>query len=191
MPVLPIVTFNDPVLREKTKPVSENSEKLQTLIDDMFETMYNSHGVGLAAPQVGVELRLFVMDADAVTADLEDEEDLGKIAMINPEILELAGESVRMEEGCLSIPDVRDEVSRAEQVTVKYLDRNFEQQVLKTSGWVSRIIQHEYDHLEGKLFIDYLSAFRRRLHRSMLKKIESGTLPVEYPVRPKKTVSSG
>lgn len=189
MPVLPIVTFNDPVLREKTSPVSGNSEELQSLIDDMFETMYNSHGVGLAAPQIGRALRLFVMDADAVTGELDDEEDLGKIVMINPQILELNGEKVRMEEGCLSIPDVRDDVSRPEQVTVKFLDRNFEEQTLQATGWVSRVIQHEYDHLEGKLFIDYLSAFRRRLHRSLLKKIESGALPVEYPVRPKETVT--
>jgi peptide deformylase len=189
MSVLPIVTFNDPVLREKTIPVAQNSDDLQTLIDDMFETMYNSHGVGLAAPQIGKALRLFVMDADAVTGELENEEDLGKIVMINPEILELDGEKVRMEEGCLSIPDVRDDIARPEKVKVKFLDRNFEEQTLEATGWVSRVVQHEYDHLEGKLFIDYLSAFRRRLHRSQLRKIESGTLPVEYPVRPKEPVS--
>lgn len=185
MPVLPIVTYDDPVLREKTKPVQENSDTLQQLIDNMFETMYNSSGVGLAAPQIGQPIRLFVMDADAVTESLESEADLGPVVMINPQIESLDGEKVKMEEGCLSIPEVRDDVMRPETVTITYLNRNFEKQKLTVSGWVSRVIQHEYDHLEGKLFIDYLSAFRRRIHKSLLKKIKKGTLKVGYPVTPK------
>jgi peptide deformylase len=191
MAVLPIVTFNDPVLRKKTEPIAGNSDLLQELIDDMFETMYNSNGVGLAAPQIGKPLRLFVMDADAVTQELENEDDLGPVVMINPEIVELAGEKVRMEEGCLSIPDVRDDVARPERVKVRYLNRDFEPQELDAGGWIARVIQHEYDHLEGKLFIDYLSAFRKRLHRSLLKKIEHGELQVEYPVMPKQLTRQG
>ncbi|MDX1591248.1 MAG: peptide deformylase [Balneolaceae bacterium] len=186
MAVLPIVTYNDPVLRKPAVSIQENSEELQTLISDMFETMYNSSGVGLAAPQIGKSMNLFVMDADAITSELEDEEDLGPMVMINPEIKELTGDKVKMEEGCLSIPDLRDEISRPELVTVRYLDREFNKKELTASGWVSRVIQHEYDHLQGKLFIDYLSAFRRRLHKSMLNKIDSGLLDVEYPVVPKK-----
>jgi peptide deformylase len=186
MSVLPIVTYNDPVLRKAAVPIQEDSEELQSLISDMFETMYNSSGVGLAAPQIGKSISLFVMDADAITSELDDEEDLGPIVMINPEIVELTGDKVKMEEGCLSIPDLRDEISRHDTVTVKYLDREFSSMKLTASGWVSRVIQHEYDHLKGKLFIDYLSAFRRRLHKSALNKIDAGLLEIDYPVVPKK-----
>lgn len=185
MPILPIVTYNDPVLREETLTIQENSDELQTLIDDMFETMYNSSGVGLAAPQVGINLRLFVMDSDAVTEDLENQPDIGPLVFINPEILELDGEKIKMEEGCLSIPDVRDDVVRPETVKVRFLNREFEEKTLELSGWPSRIVQHEADHLDGKLFIDYLSAFRKRLHRPLLKKIDKGTLRVGYPVAEK------
>jgi len=185
MSVLPIVTYDNPVLRAKAKALDENSGELQTLIDNMLETMYNSHGVGLAAPQIGKSLQLFVMDANAVTEELEDEDDLGPMVFINPEIVELKGEKVRMEEGCLSIPDLRDEITRPDVTVVKYRDREFNEQTLEASGWVSRVIQHEYDHLAGKLFIDYLSAFRKRLHRSLLKKIDSGEIEVEYPLAPK------
>lgn len=186
MSVLPIVTYDDPVLRQPSAPVEENSEDLQLLISDLFETMYNSNGVGLAAPQIGQSIRIFVMDADAITSELDDEEDLGPMVMINPEIEELSGEKMKMEEGCLSIPDLRDEIARPDIVTVSYLDRDFNPKKLTAGGWVSRVIQHEYDHLKGTLFIDYLSAFRKRLHRSMLKKIDSGQVEVDYPVVPKK-----
>lgn len=184
MSVLPIVTYNDPVLRKKTKPVKENSEELQTLIDDMFDTMYNSQGVGLAAPQIGKEIQLFVMDSDGIT-DETDEEDVGPLVLINPEIQEKSGEKIKLEEGCLSIPDVRDDVVRPDKVVIEYLDRNFDKKSITATGWVSRVIQHEYDHLQGVLFLDYLSAFKRRLHKSLLKKIDKGTLETEYPVVPK------
>ncbi|PWN05682.1 peptide deformylase [Rhodohalobacter mucosus] len=191
MSVLPIVTYDDPVLRQASAPVKENSEELQQLISDMFETMYNSNGVGLAAPQIGRSIRLFVMDADAITSELDEEEDLGPIAMINPKIESLSGDKVKMEEGCLSIPDLRDEIVRPDIVTVSYLDREFNSKKLTAEGWVSRVIQHEFDHLEGTLFIDYLSAFRKRLHRSMLKKIDSGQMEVDYPVVPKLPEKAG
>lgn len=189
MAILPIVTYDDDVLRKKTRPVEENSESLQTLIDDMFETMYNSSGVGLAAPQIGELLRIFVMDADAVTDELE-EANLGPMVFINPEIVELTGEEVKMEEGCLSIPDVRDDVKRPVNVKVRYLNRHFKEQESEFSGWISRIIQHEHDHLEGILFLDYLSAFKMRLHRSSLRKIDKGDIETEYPLVPKKTSSN-
>jgi peptide deformylase len=182
MSVLPIVTYNDPVLRKPGEKVSENSAELQQLIDDMFETMYNSNGVGLAAPQIGKSLSLFVMDADAITSETDDEDDYGPVVMINPQIVSRGGEKVKLEEGCLSIPDLRDDIVRPETVTVNYLDRDFKVAEITVSGWVSRVIQHEYDHLQGKLFIDYLSAFRRRLHKSMLNKIDSGLMEVDYPV---------
>ncbi|MFO7845423.1 MAG: peptide deformylase [Balneolaceae bacterium] len=185
MAILPIVTYDDNVLREKTKPISENSNELQKLIDDMFQTMYNSSGVGLAAPQVGKLDRLFVMDADTITEELE-ESNLGPMVFINPTIISTSGDELKMEEGCLSIPDVRDDVKRPLNVRIRYKDRKFKQQEKEFTGWISRIIQHEYDHLEGVLFLDYLSAFRKRLHRSSLKKIDRGELETDYPLVPKK-----
>jgi peptide deformylase len=182
MSVLPIVTYNDPILKKETELISENSEALQSLIDDMYETMYEASGVGLAAPQIGKSIQVFVMDADAITEEIEDEEDLGPIALINPKIIKEDDEKVKMEEGCLSIPEVRDDVSRPKSITVTYKDRNFNEQILEASGWVARVIQHEYDHLQGVLFLDYLSAFKRRLHKSTLKKIEKGKLETEYPL---------
>lgn len=188
MAILPIVTYNDPVLREKTAPIESDSVELQLLIDNMFKTMYNSKGVGLAAPQIGKPLQLFVMDADVMTEEYDDEEDLGPMVFINPEIVARKGEHLIMEEGCLSIPEVRDDVSRPAEIIIKYKDRNFNDQALKADGWISRVIQHEYDHLNGILFLDYLSAFRRRLHRNTLKKIKAGILETEYPLMPKQPV---
>lgn len=185
MAILPIVTYNDAVLRQKADPVEADSEELQILIDDMFETMYNSMGVGLAAPQVGKAVQLFVIDADEMTNELDDEEDLGPLVFINPVIIASDEEYLKIEEGCLSIPEVRDEVSRPVKITITYRDRNFDSQTLIADGWISRVIQHEYDHLRGILFLDYLSAFRRRLHRNTLKKIKEGSLQTEYALVPK------
>jgi peptide deformylase len=191
MAILPIVTYNDPILRKETKPIQENSESLQRLIDEMFETMYNSNGVGLAAPQIGQDIQLFVMDADVMTEEHENEENLGPLVFINPEILAKEGEKIKMEEGCLSIPEVRDDVARPERITVSFQNRDFETEQMTVSGWVSRVIQHEYDHLQGILFLDYLSAFRRRLHRSALKKIQNGRQETKYPVAAKKVTEQG
>ena len=183
MPVLPIVTYNDPVLREKATPVTEFNDETAQFVDDLFETMYNSEGVGLAAPQVGVSLRIFVIDADNMIE--EDEEPVGPIAFINPEIVEKKGRQIPLDEGCLSIPEVTDKVIRPEAVRVKYLDENFEEQELEADGWLARVIQHEYDHLEGILFIDYLSAFRKRMHRGDLEEIDAGMRETKYPIRPR------
>lgn len=180
MSVLPIVTYNDPILKKETEPISENSEELQSLIDDMFETMYKASGVGLAAPQIGKSIQLFVMDADAITEEMEGEPDIGPVTLINPKIIKKSDETVKMEEGCLSIPDVRDDVSRPESITVKFRDRDLNDQTMDATGWIARVIQHEIDHLQGVLFLDYLSAFKRRLHKSTLKKIDKGKLETEY-----------
>tara|TARA_R100001143_G_C3361295_1_gene136464 strand:+ start:30500 stop:31075 length:576 start_codon:yes stop_codon:yes gene_type:complete len=185
MAILPIVTYNDPILRKEAKPVVELNEDLGVLIADMFETMYNSNGVGLAAPQIGKSIQLFVINADTMTEELDDEEDLGAMVFINPKILTTEGVMVKLEEGCLSIPDVRDEVSRHDRITVTYRNRHFEEKTEEFSGWVSRVIQHEYDHLKGVLFLDHLSSFKRRFHRSTLKKIDTGLLETDYPVVPK------
>jgi len=185
MSVLPIVTYNDPILKKETEPISENSEQLQSLIDDMFETMYKASGVGLAAPQIGKSIQLFVMDADAITEEMEGEPDIGPVTLINPKIVKKSDETVKMEEGCLSIPDVRDDVSRPESITVKFRDRDLNEQTMDATGWIARVIQHEIDHLQGVLFLDYLSAFKRRLHKSTLKKIDKGKLETEYPLADK------
>lgn len=183
MSILPIVTYNDPILRKETEAIEELTDEIKTFIENMFETMYNSDGVGLAAPQVGSSMSIFVLDADAMLE--EGEPALGPLAFINPEIVEYRGEKISMDEGCLSIPLVTDKVSRPESIVIKYLDQNFNERENEFSGWVSRVIQHEYDHLKGVLFIDYLSAFRRRMHKSDLKEIENGERDTNYPLVPK------
>lgn len=187
MAILPIVTYNDQVLRTRASNIEENSEELQKLIDDMFHTMYNSKGVGLAAPQIGEKIRLFVVDADPMTDELEDEDNLGAMVFINPEIKTTSGDEIKMEEGCLSIPDVRDDIARPEIVEITYKDRHFNEKTRLFKGFVSRVVQHENDHLNGVLFVDYLSAFRRRLHRSQLKKIQKGVFEADYPLAEKST----
>lgn len=184
MAILPIVTYNDPILRMEAEPVQEIDDEIEMLIEDMFETMYNSNGVGLAAPQIGKSIQLFVMDADTMTEELE-EEDIGAKVFINPKILKYEGEMFKLEEGCLSIPDVRDEVLRRDRITITYRDRHFHEQTESFRGWASRVIQHEFDHLQGVLFLDHLSTFRRRFHRFTLNKIDSGKVETEYPLMPK------
>lgn len=183
MAVLPIVTYNDPILRKKAEPVKNNTDDLQQLIEDMFETMHNSEGVGLAAPQIGKSLCFFVIDADPMAKS--DEEKSGPMVFINPEIIERKGKNVSFEEGCLSIPDVMDKVIRPDEIVIRFLDRNFKKKESEFNGVAARVIQHEYDHLEGILFIDHLSAFRKRFHKAELADIDSGIKEVRYPVVPK------
>lgn len=182
MAVLPIITVNNDVLRKQTEAVTENSEELQNLIDDMFETMYEAHGIGLAAPQIGKSISLFVIDPDGMLED--DEEKPGKMVFINPEIVEKGDEIVEIEEGCLSIPDIRESVKRPVRVVMKYLDRDFNEQKLDAEGWLSRVIQHEFDHLQGVLFIDYLGSFRKRLLKGRLDDIDKGRYLPDYEVVP-------
>ena len=185
MSILPIVTYNDPVLREKAAPVTEMNDVVRRLIDDMIETMYHSNGVGLAAPQIGESLQIFVTNSDPMTEEFEDEPDVGEMVFINPEIISLSGDKIRMEEGCLSLPTLRDDVNRPDEVRIRFLDREMNPQELTATGWFSRVIQHEYDHLQGVLFIDYLSLFRRRMQRALLRKIDAGQVEMEYPLRPR------
>ena len=184
MSILPIVTYNDPILRKKAKEVESRTEFIDRFVEDLIETMYHSNGLGLAAPQVGASHRIFVFDPDPVLED--DEEKMGLIVCINPKVTSKSSQQISMDEGCLSIPDVHDMVKRAEEITLHYYDENFVPHTRDFSGWPARIILHEYDHLDGILFIDHISSFRRRMHKSQLKAIEVGEVEALYPIRPKK-----
>ena len=179
----PIVAYGDPVLRRKATSI-EPAEypHIKQLVDDMFETMYAAHGVGLAAPQVGLSMRLFVIDA-AVFAEDEPSLKNFKKVFINACILEETGEEWAFNEGCLSIPDVREDVMRKPVVKISYYNENWKHHEETFSGMAARIIQHEYDHIEGKLFTDKLSPLRRRLLEKKLNDISRGIVDVEYKMK--------
>lgn len=187
--VLPIVAYGDPILRKVGVDITANYPNLKELIANMFETMEASHGVGLAAPQIGLSIRLFVIDASPFADDDElspKEQDFLKNfrkTFINAQIIEESGEKWNFNEGCLSIPGVREDVSRHKQLTIKYLDENFVPQELTIDGLAARIIQHEYDHIEGILFTDKLSAFKKRLLKGKLTDISKGKVSVDYRMR--------
>jgi len=177
--IYPIVMYGDPVLRKKAKDI-EKGEDIKELVNDMFETMHGAHGIGLAAPQIGKSVRLFVVDGTT----LEDEPDLKdfKKAFVNPIILKEEGEPWAFEEGCLSIPNIREEVDRPEKLRIKYFDENWNAFEEDFNGMKARIIQHEYDHIEGKLFIDYLSPLKKRTLKGKLNNISKGDVDTEYRI---------
>ena len=178
--ILPIVAYGDPVLRKKAVNIDKDYPKLDELIANMFETMYDSRGVGIAAPQVGKSINLFVID----TSSFEDEQypDLKKV-FINAEILEKHGEQWEFEEGCLSIPGIRENVWREETLRIRYQDEKFETHEEAYDGIAARVIQHEYDHCQGKLFIDYLTELKKRLLKNKLVRISKGDVDVAYKMR--------
>jgi peptide deformylase len=178
--IYPVTVFGDPVLRKKAQPITKDFEDLKGFIQNMFDTMYNSDGVGLAAPQVGQPIRIFVLDT---TTDEEDEPAGIKKAFINPEILEKTGEEWVMNEGCLSLPEIREDVLRPETVRIKYLDEEFNQYEETYSGFTSRVIQHEYDHLEGVMFVDYLNPLRKRILKGKLTAISKGKVLPKYRIK--------
>ncbi|MFZ4863369.1 peptide deformylase [Sphingobacterium sp. Mn56C] len=185
---LPIVAYGDPVLRKKAEEIDENYPNLKELIDDMFETMYNARGVGLAAPQVGLPIRMFVVDGSPFGEDEEDEPGdpsvIGfKKVFINPIIIEETGEKWSFNEGCLSIPDITEEVMRPANVLINYLDENFEEQEVELTGLAARIVQHEYDHIEGKLFVDKLAPLKKTMLRGRLDAITKGNIRVSYKMK--------
>lgn len=183
--ILPIYVYGHDALRQETDPVQDNTEDLQSLIDDMIETMRNAAGIGLAAPQVGRSERLFVIDLTPMADEMaEAGEPLPPQPMvfINPEIVEESDETVDLEEGCLSIPEVREAVTRPERVRLRYRDRNFEKQEIEAGHMLARVLQHERDHLDGILFTDYLSSFRKRLLRRSLRKMVDGDVEADYPL---------
>ena len=187
--ILPIIAYGSTVLKKKAKDLSNDYPNVKQLIENMWETMYASNGVGLAAPQIGLSLRLFVVDtapfADDETLDIIDVKILEsfKKVFINPTIIEEDGEIWEFNEGCLSIPDVREDVSRHERIKINYLDEYFKPQTLILSGLVARVIQHEYDHIEGILFTDHLSPLKRRLLKGKLTSISKGAIEVEYSMK--------
>ncbi|MBC9796605.1 peptide deformylase [Sinomicrobium weinanense] len=187
--ILPIVAYGDPVLRKKTEEIDENYPDLGGLVASMFETMYNAYGVGLAAPQVGLPIRLFVIDASPFAEDedldTEEQEQLKdfKKAFINARILEETGEEWAFNEGCLSIPNIREDVSREEKIKIEYYDEKFVKHVEEYDGLIARVIQHEYDHIEGILFTDKLSPLKKRLLKGKLANISKGKIKVDYKMR--------
>ena len=187
--ILPIIAYGDPVLRKTGKDITNEYPNLDALLENMFETMYKARGIGLAAPQVGVPIRIFIVDATPFEEDKElTEEERAflstfKQVFINAKIIEETGDEWAFNEGCLSIPDIREDVFRNDTIKIEYLDENFEKYTKKFDGIVARIIQHEYDHIEGVLFTDKLSALKKRLIKGKLSNISKGKIKVDYRMR--------
>lgn len=185
--IFPIVAYGAAVLRKQCQNISPDYPELNTLIDNMWETMYESNGVGLAAPQVNKDIRLFVMDSTQIFENLEEDE-IGiypdgpgiKKVFINAHIQNIDGKEWTYNEGCLSIPKIREDVNRPEQVVMQYLDENFIAHAETFNGITARVILHEYDHIEGKLFIDYLKPLRKKLLQGKLNDISKGKVKVDY-----------
>jgi peptide deformylase len=184
--ILPIVAYGDPVLRKEGEDIEQDQPGVQDLIDNMYETMYNANGVGLAAQQIGRALRLFVVDTSGfVDEEEEDTEGLKdfKKVFINAEIVEESGDDFAFNEGCLSIPDVRGDVDRPERIRIIYRDRDWKQFDEVYEGLKARVIQHEYDHIDGILFTDYLSPLRRNMIKKKLNNISKGLIKVSYRMK--------
>jgi peptide deformylase len=185
--ILPIVAYGAPVLRTVCKDIDKDYPGLEQLIADMWETMYYSNGVGLAAPQINKDIRLFVVDSTQVFGNLEEDEK-GKYpdepglkqVFINAHIQKLNGQEWSYNEGCLSIPKIREDIVRNEEVTISFVDENFEPHTKTYNGITARIILHEYDHIEGKLFIDYMKPLKRKLLKGKLDDISRGKVKVDY-----------
>ena len=185
--ILPIVAYGTPILRQVSKEIAPDYPDLSTLIADMWETMYSSNGVGLAAPQINRDIRLFLVDSRQIFDNLEEgEKDKYpdgpgiKQVFINAHVTAVDGEEWAYNEGCLSIPKIREDVFRSEEVTLEFEDENFELHTATFNGISARIILHEYDHIEGKLFIDYLKPLKRKLLKSKLDDITKGKISVDY-----------
>jgi len=176
--ILPIYTYDAPVLREQAKPVSSMNEEIVALIADMFETMKAARGIGLAANQVGKLHAVCLVDL----SELEEEDFHKPLFLINPVIVDSWGEEIVMEEGCLSLPELREDIRRPEFIAVRFKDTRFEDQELEASGLLARVIQHEVDHLNGIYFTDYLTGFKKTIVKSQLNKIKKGEVETDYPV---------
>lgn len=177
--ILPIYLYGQPVLRKQAHDIDNNYENLSILIDNMFDTMYNADGIGLAAPQVGLAIRLFIVDLEPLSEDDEKYKGFKKV-FINPVILERKGDIISIQEGCLSLPGINESVNREDTIVIKYLDENFEEHTEEYSDFFARCIQHEYDHIEGKLFIDKISGIRKQLIKSKLNNLIKGKVNCNY-----------
>ncbi len=185
--ILPIVAYGNAVLRKVCDDITPDYPELQKLLADMWETLYNSNGVGLAAPQINKPIRLFIIDTAQIVDDFNDEDMRkypGEIPLkqifINAYVIEESGDTWSYNEGCLSIPKVREDVTRTRKVRLKYLDENFAPQEKEFFGIAARVIQHEYDHIEGKLFIDYLTQLKKRLIKKRLDDVTAGRVRTDY-----------
>jgi peptide deformylase len=179
--IFPIVQYGHPTLRKVSQDITADYEGLEALIADMFDSMKKSEGIGLAAPQINKPIRLFVIDADELKDDHPELAGFKKV-FINARIIKEEGDPIVYSEGCLSLPGIREEVKRPSKITIRYMNEKFEEVEEQYEGFGARIIQHEYDHIVGKLFIDHLSPLRRRLLKSKLQAISKGQVPVDYRV---------
>lgn len=177
--IYPIVMYGDPVLRQRAKEIEPGTD-LKQLVEDMFETLDAANGIGLAAPQIGKSVRLFIVDGTA----LEEEPGMEnfKKVFVNSQLLEEVGNPWEFEEGCLSIPNIREKISRKEQLRIRYYDENWNMFEEEYDGMKARIIQHEYDHIEGKMFVDYLTPLKKRLLKGKLADISKGKVDTEYRI---------
>lgn len=180
--IYPIVAYGDPVLRQECEDLDENDSSVPQLIEDMFETMYQAEGVGLAAPQIGKALRIFIVDATPFKED-EPELDGFKKVFINPEMVDEKGKEWGFVEGCLSIPGIRENVNRKPEITINYLDENFEEHEETYSGIAARVIQHEYDHIEGVLFTDKINPLKKQMIKRKLNNILKGEVNAGYKMK--------
>lgn len=187
--ILPIVAYGDPVLKKKGKAITPEYPKLKELIENMFETMYGANGLGLAAPQIGLPIRMFLVDTSPFAEDKEFSEeeravykDFKKV-FINAEVIEEEGEEWPFNEGCLSIPGITEDVFRPSTVTMRYQDENFNEYTETFDGIIARVIQHEYDHIEGILFTDKLSSLKKRILKGKLSNISKGKCSADYRMR--------
>ena len=186
--ILPILAYGNPILKTKCKRINKDFKDLNVLIKNMWETMYSASGVGLAAPQIGKSIRLFIVDASPFSEDkelsLEERENLKKFkkVFINPVITWSSNNLNSFNEGCLSLPDIREDIKREDQIEINYHDENFEKKILKLEGLSARVVQHEYDHIEGILFTDKLSSFKKKLLNRKLKNISTGNIKCDYPM---------
>lgn len=180
--ILPMYLYGQPVLRKVAEPIEKDYPELQTLITNMFDTMYQSDGVGLAAPQVGLGIRLAVIDASPL-ADDEPSLATSKFVLINPKILAFEGDEVSMEEGCLSLPGIHETVTRRDRIHITYMDENWTVHDEIIEGFLARVVQHEYDHLEGHVFTDRISPIRRQLITNKLQNIAKGKANCNYKTK--------
>lgn len=180
--ILPVYVYGQTVLRKEAEDITSDYPKLKELIDNMFETMKNADGVGLAAPQIGLPIRVVVINLDVLSEDAPEFKDFLRV-YINPQILEVDGEEVSMEEGCLSLPGIHEPVKRKNRIHVSYVDENFQPHDEWVEGYLARVMQHEFDHLDGKMFIDHLSGLRKQLIKGKLNAMLKGKIRCSYRVK--------